>query len=102
MPSVINLENDIDADINHFDQIYPSLLKSRRNQQYNTDKFIELVSKLKERDFSVIHLCINSNRANGECLLSFVSTLNLTFDIICITETWFTDLEQADSVFQNY
>ena len=102
MPSVINVENDIDADINHFDQIYPSLQNSRRNQYYNTETFNELVSDLNERDFSVIHLNINSIRANGDCLLSFLSTLNLKFDIICLTETRLTDLEQADSVFQNY
>ena len=41
MPSVINLESDIDADINHFDQIYPSLQYRRRNQYYNTEKFNE-------------------------------------------------------------
>ena len=71
MPSVINLENDIDADVNHFDQIYPPLQNSRRNQYYNTEKFNELVSDLNERDFSVILLSISSIRANGDCLLSF-------------------------------
>ena len=71
MPSVIKLENYIDADINHFDQMYPSLQNSRRNQYYNTEKFNEIVSDLNERDFSVIYLNINSIRANGDCLVSF-------------------------------
>ena len=102
MPSMIDLDHDIDADINHFDQIYPSLQNSRRNQYYDTEKFNRLVSDQGRRDFSVMHLNINSVRANGDSLLSFLSTLNHKFDIICLTETRLGDLEQADAVFQNY
>ena len=68
----------------------------------NTEKFKSLVSDLTERDFSVMHSNNNSIRTNGDSLLSFFSTLSLKFDIICLTETWLTELEQADSVFQSY
>ena len=98
---MIDLDRDIDADINHFDQIYPSLQNSRINQYYDTESFNGLVSNFNQRDFSVMHLNINSIKANGDSLLSFLSTLNHKFDIICLTETRLGDLEQADAVFQN-
>ena len=70
---MIDVDRDIDADINRFDQIYLSLQSSRRNQYFDTDNFIGLVSDLSQRDFSVMHLNINSVRANVDSLLSFLS-----------------------------
>ena len=98
---MIDLDRDIDADRNQFDQIYPSLQSSRRNQYYDTEEFNGLASDLSQRDFSVMHLNIDSVRANGDSLLSFLSTLNHKFYIICSTEIRVGDLEQADAVFEN-
>ena len=99
---MIDFDREIDADINHFDQIYRSLQNSRINQYYDTESFNGLVSNFNQRDFSVMHLNIKSIKANGDSLLSFVSTLNYKFDIVCVTETRLHDLEQANAVFQNY
>ena len=57
---------------------------------------------LDQREFSVMQLSITSISANGYALLSFLSTLKIEFDIICLTETQLVDLEQADSVSENY
>ena len=50
----------------------------------------------------MMHLNINSIRANGDSLLSFLSTLNHKFDNIRLTEARLVDLQQTDAVFQNY
>ena len=71
MPSKIDLDRDIDANVNHFDEIYSSLRKICVNQYYDTERFNGLVSDLSQRDFSVMRLNINSTRANGDSLATF-------------------------------
>ena len=58
IPSIMDFDRDIDANINHFDQIFPSLQNSCRNQYYDTEKFTRLVSDLSQKEFSVMHLNI--------------------------------------------
>ena len=89
---MIDLDCDIEADINHFDQIFPLLQNRRRNLYYDTEKFNGLGLDKSHRDFSVMHLNINSVKANSDTLLSFLSTLNHKVDIICLTETQLGDL----------
>ena len=89
---MIDLDRDIDADINWFDQSYPSLQNSRENQCYDTKRSIALVSNLNQRDFSVMHLNIDSVRANIVSLLSFLLASNHSLYINCLKETpyWVT------------
>ena len=76
------------------------------DQLYSTcfvAKSIGLLARFQNVACTAVSLvCHGSIRAKGDSLLSFSSKLNLKFNIICLTETRLTDLEQPDSVFQNY
>ena len=92
---------DIDADLNHFEELYPCLNDSQIEQYYSSDRFNSVFSSGSMNDLSIIHLNIRSLGANGDILNAYLSLLKLNFDIVCLTETWVSDSEILD-VFQNY
>ena len=102
MPSEFIANSDIDADENHFHRIYPSILESNSVQYYDSNSFKALNSSASTKDLSVIHLNIRSIRANCDTFLSFLSSLNHKFDVICFTESNLKDGEQAGEYFKNY
>ena len=52
--------DNIDADINHFEQLYPSIGVNNFDQYYDSGKFNSVFSVNGTRDFSVIHVKIRS------------------------------------------
>ena len=94
--------DNIDADINHFEQLYPSIGDNNFDQYYDSGKFNSVFSVNGTRDFSVIHVNIRSISANGDALSVYLSTLNREFDVICLSETWVRELEFIDDFFPNY
>ena len=81
----------IDADLNHFDLLFPSFNNSNSDQYYDGTKFNEKFPTTDKNDLSLIHLNIRSFHRNSDLFLTFLSTLDLKFDIICLSETWATD-----------
>ena len=97
-----NQQYDLDIDINHFDQLYPSITSSYNNQYYDSNKFNSSFSVNGVNDLRVIHLNIRSISANGDSFVAFLSTLNLSFDIICVSETWTTDPSSFEGFLDGY
>ena len=94
--------DDIDADIHHFDEIYPSVNESIQKQYYSADEFNSKFSPNCGNDLSVFHINIRSLNKNGDELLVYLETINRKFDVICITESWITELPVVDDVFPSY
>ena len=59
--------DDIDADLNHFNELYPSLQTSHENQYYDSDEFNRLFGNGRVNDFSVIHVNIRSMGVSYYC-----------------------------------
>ena len=82
---------ELDADLNHFDLLYPSISQSRERQYFNTDTFNESFNRNNCKSFRIIHLNIRSIQANGDDFVTYLSTLKTIFDVICFSETWMSD-----------
>ena len=98
-----NIFDEIDADTNHFDDLYPGLLANRNDQYYNHDRFNNsfCVNSV-TNSFSVLHLNINSMHKNGSDFIAYLSLLDLKFDIICLSETYVTDILLANDFLDDY
>ena len=101
MPELIQ-HDDIDIDLHHYNQLYPSLAISYNNQYYDSNKFNSSFCVNGVNDLRVIHLNIRSLSANGDNFVAFLSTLNLNFDIICISETWVTNPSLFEGFLDGY
>ena len=93
-----DLFQEIDIDINHFNEIFPNLSLGDASQYYNNDRFNDLFCMNDKRDLSVLHLNIRSMSRNGDCLITYLSLLDRKFDIICLSETFVNDV----SIFENF
>lgn len=95
--------NNIDADLNHFNELYPDLTTINRNQYYSDEKFNNVFGVSDDnRDLSVIHLNIRSMFKNGDAFITYLSLLNRTFDVICLTETFVQDVSLVENFIDGY
>ena len=79
---------NIDADINHFNNAFPDVFNNDNSNQYFTvETFNNQFNHLNKTDLSILHLNIRSLAANGEDFISYIETLTVKFDIICLSET---------------
>ena len=80
---------DVDIDSNFF-ETYPSLQDSQPKNYYDSKEFNEMYVKFSDtkKNLNVLNLNVRSLTANGDTLVSYLETLRVNFDIICITETW--------------
>ena len=97
-----SLHDEIDADANYFNQVYPSLHEDRTNQYCNSKSYNIITSQYDDTKFSPFHLIIILIRGNGDTLTCYLQTLNQKLDIICLTATWMMDLEPLNNVLQDY
>ena len=102
MSTADNYFDNIDVDLNHFNELYPSLQTSRENQYFDSDKFNRVFFSDGGRDLSLIHLNIRSIRANGDAFILYLSLLKRKFDVICLTETWVKEPDLIDDIFSDY
>ena len=80
--------DDIDAELNHFNALYPNTFDDSSCQYYSNDNFNLNFQNIVPTDFKIIHINIRSIAAHGEELGGYLKTLNARFDVICISETW--------------
>ena len=99
---VSDVLNDVDADLNHFNELYPSLHSSSEQQYYDSDKFNSTFNLNTRNDLSIIHANIRSLSANGDMFVGFLSLLNRSFDVICFTETWLSQDGVVENFFPSY
>ena len=96
-----NIFNNIDADLNHINQLYPDFNFPNRSDYYNSAKINEVYCR-NEEDFSVYHLNICSLYPKFDEILGELSLLTFNFDILCFTETWLTDESKGLLAIDNY
>jgi len=95
--------DEIDIDTNHFDDLYPGLLNNRNDQYFNHERFnSSFCATDNSKSFSVVHLNINSMHKNGPDFIGYLSLLNLNFDVICLSETYVTDILLANDFLDDY
>ena len=95
------LDSEIDADLNYFNDAYPSLNDNHYDQYFDSSAFNNLQLD-NNSNFSVMHLNIRSLKKNGETFEAYISTLKLKFDVICLTETWSKDIELINDFLDDY
>ena len=91
----------IDADLNHFNEIYPQLNHDDQSNYYDIDTFNKIKYTSNE-DLTIIHLNIRSLSRNFDAVHTLFCALVLKFDIICFTESWLTDSTKSLYTFENY
>ena len=93
--------DDIDADVNHFDNLFPDLNFENRCLYYDSNEFNTNVNYNKD-NFSLMNLNIRSISANIDTLNAFLSSLCIQFDILCFTESWLNSSTKDLIHFNNY
>lgn len=83
------LLDEIDIDVNHFNEIYPSLTNDNQSNYYDIIKFNDDCSKLAS-DFALFQMNARSLYPKFDEFSAFISCLDTRFDSLCITETWLT------------
>ena len=78
---------DIDADLNHFQTLYPDLYNENQSQYYDLDKF-NSINFQSNTDLAIIHINARSICSNFDQFCALFTILKHKFDIICISETW--------------
>ena len=94
--------NEIDIDINHFDEIFPNLSLGDTSQYYDDVRFNDLFGVNGGRDLSVLHLNVRSMSRNGDCLITHLSLLDRKFDILCLSETFVNDVTIVENFLDGY
>ena len=97
---VMHFFYNINADINHFEQLYPSIEANSGDQYHESDRFSGAFCMNIERDLSVIHLNIRSISANEDALYAYMFLLNSKFDVICLSESWVKSLNLLMTYFR--
>ena len=93
--------NDIDVELNHFQEIYPNLSNSESSNYYNLETFNKLPGKNKN-DLSIFYQNIRSLNSNYDNVSDLLSSLECKFDILCFTESWLTSHSAKFYEFNDY
>ena len=70
------MNSELDANVNYFNEVYPSLAESGTNQYYTNETFNWLTAHGTGKYLTLIHANIRSLKANGDLLVRYLSTLN--------------------------
>ena len=93
----MNFLRDNDIDENFYNNNYLGIggedANDLREPYYCSAKFNDNFGSDQDtpNDLKIFHVNIRSLRKNGDELLAYMETLNVSFDVICITESWLLD-----------
>ena len=93
--------DDLDADVNHLNHLYPDLNNNHESKYYDSNQFNSNII-CDENDFSILNLNIRSISSNIDILNSFLSTLNRQFDVLSFTESWLNETTKNLISINNY
>lgn len=96
-----DLLNDIDVNVNHFDDIYPELSSDTQSHYHDVSSFKSHFTS-STCDFAVISSNIRSLYNKLDEFQTLLFSLECSFDIICITESWLTASTINMSSLNNY
>lgn len=87
--------NENDPDKNFFDDI--KITYSSTPYLYENEVFNFLKDIKQKENLSILHINIRSMKKNFEKLRELLQATNYSFNIICVSETWISDLEFSDN-----
>ena len=87
MDETNSIFDEIDADTNLLNSLFPNLNSNNESNYYDSNKF-NAQNFNNVNNFSIINLNIRSITANIDGFNAFINTLNVKFDIITFTESW--------------
>ena len=93
--------SDFDPINNHFYELNPSSNQYANSKYFDSLKFNSEIS-IKKGDISSISFNVRSMKCNGDNFIAFLANINLKFDVICLTETWFDDNFNVGNYFPDY
>ena len=93
--------DDIDVELNHFQELYPNLNDNETSKYYNVDNYNKLPPKHKS-DLNILYQNIRSLNCNYDNISGFLDSINAKFDILCFSESWLTTHSTKFYEFQNY
>lgn len=82
-----NILHNIDADLHHYNELYPEINSGTGSDYFTFDKFNNDFSS-NYNNFSLIHLNIRSLYPKVDEFQAELNNLNYKFDVLCLTETW--------------
>ena len=93
--------DNIDVELNHFQDVYPNLNCKENSKYYNIDNYNKSTSN-NNSDLKIFHQNIRSLNANYDYILGLFNSLNVQFDILCFSESWLTTHSSKYYEFDNY
>ena len=92
----INLETvSLNADVDPDENLLKDSLADLNTKYFCPENVLDLLKNTDKKAFSVLHLNIRSLQKHFDNFKSFVSELNFSFKIICLSETWLVDSKNA-------
>ena len=86
MPN-LDVFEDIDAELNHYNEIYPGYNSNNNSEYFTYDKLNNLISN-DTFNFSLFHLNVRSLFPKHDDLCAMLDNINCKFDALCFSETW--------------
>lgn len=80
---------DVDADVNHFNQLFPDLNNNNSHQYFNAETINNL--RCNSKDLSIFHLNIRSINAHLDETIAFLESINFKFNALCFSESWLNE-----------
>ena len=96
-PSILD---DIDADLNHFNDLYDLSSTGVFDKYYDYDTFPQDINIL--TDFVIMHFNIRSLLPKLDTLSGILHLLDTKFDVMCFCETWLTIQTESLAHLEGY
>ena len=84
-----------------FDLVNDDFYKNLKNEQFGPENFNQSFSN-QAADLSCLHINIGSLNAKLDEFSLFINSLEVAFDVICLTEVWSTNIQFHGCVLQQY
>ena len=91
---------ELDADLQHFNALYPDLALSTESDYYDPSKINMLT--VKNTDFTIFCHNIRSMTRHCDELHTLLSIINFKFSVISLTESWLHDDDKHLMSFEGY
>src|SRR2546425_4959755 len=78
------------------------LYKNLQNENFSIEDFNQNFSSAQEFDLRCLHINIHSLNAKLDEFVLLIDSLDISFDIICLTEVWSTNIQFHACVLQGY
>ena len=84
------LFDNIDVDLQYFQELYPNLNNENTQQYFDISQFNDNYTK-GDGDLNIFHINIRSLYSNLDDINSFLQLIKYKFNILCFTESWLSN-----------